>query len=438
MRIDLCAYTKPCPCGQPHPITVQDIRIGSGVLNDLPAILAAHGWSAPVLVCDDNTWQAAGRAIQTLLPSAALACVSPAGLHADEHGVAAVRSRLPAVSSFDCLLAVGAGTIHDLTRYLARDQNVPFISVPTAASVDGFVSTVAAMTWQGCKKTLPAVAPLAVAADSDIFAQAPRRLTAAGFGDLLGKYSALADWQIAHCVTGEYHCPAVAGLMQSAVDAVTAQIDEIAAGGVAGCEKLMFGLLLSGLAMQMVGNSRPASGAEHHISHLWEMAVLNRPLDALHGEKVGIGLLLCVDQYHAFADAWRSGRLVPDLDRPAARSEIFAHFPEPGMAAQILAENSPDPLAALAAADMQACRQEILAVIDALPSAAALRQLLQKAGGRTTLESIGLSPAIIPETLRLSPYVRSRLTLMRLIRLFKPEAIPIAAAGRLPGPIEFP
>ena len=419
MKIDLHEFTKPCPCGQEHPLTVQDIRIGPGVLQELPAILASHGWSAPVLICDDNTWQAAGRAIQALLPQAALACAPSAGLHADEHGVAAIRSQLPAVSPFDCLLAVGAGTIHDLTRYLAHDLTVPFVAIPTAASVDGYVSTVAAMTWQGCKKTLPAVAPVVVIADSEVFAQAPQRLTASGFSDLLGKYIALADWQITSYVTGEYYCPAVAGLMQSALDRVVDQVTAIAAGGSAGCEKLMYGLVLSGLAMQMVGNSRPASGAEHHISHLWEMAVINEPLDALHGEKVGIGLLLCADRYQAFAEAWRSGKLMPESERPAAQTEILAHFTEPDMARLILAENSPDPLAGLTAADVLARQEEILKVIDALPPAPALLQLLQRAGSRTTLESIGLTPAIIPQTLQLAPYVRSRLSLLRLMKLFR-------------------
>ncbi len=453
MIIDLHELTRPCPCGHQHPLTVKDIRIGQGVLSALPSILASYGWSAPVLICDDHTWLAAGRAIESLLPQAILACVPSAGLHADEAGVAAVRLRLPDVSRYDCLLAVGSGTVHDLTRYLAHDLAVPFVSIPTAASVDGYVSTVAAMTWQGCKQTLPAVAPLAVIADSDIFSQAPRRLTASGFGDLLGKYIALADWQIASAVTGEYYCPTVAALMQSAVDAVVQQADEIAAGGTAGCEKLMAGLLLSGLAMQMVGNSRPASGAEHHISHLWEMAVLNKPLDALHGEKVGIGLLLCADLYHAFADALRADPLradavltdalradpmrtdtswvdpLRDSELPAntvrsdARTEILANFTEPGMVGLLLAENNPDPLTGLAASDVRSKQEAILAVIDALPSAFTLQQLLRKTGGRTTLASIGLTPAIIPGTLQLAPYVRSRLTLLRLLKLFKSESI---------------
>ncbi len=74
------------------------------------------------------------------------------------------------------------------------------------------------------------------------------------------------------------------------------------------CSHLMYALLLSGLAMQMVGNSRPASGAEHHVSHLLEMEIFNPNLDAYHGEKVGVGLLLASRVYHRDAELLRDGR----------------------------------------------------------------------------------------------------------------------------------
>ena len=163
------------------------------------------------------------------------------------------------------------------------------MSVPTAASVDGFVSNVAAMTWKGLKKTVPAVPPVAVFADTRIFADAPARLTASGVSDLLGKYICLADWKIAHLLTGEYICDRIVELEEKALRTVVSSLREIAQGEGNGCEELMYALILSGLAMQMVGNSRPASCAEHHLSHLWEMEVINEKLDALHGEKVSVG-----------------------------------------------------------------------------------------------------------------------------------------------------
>ena len=182
-------------------------------------------------------------------------------------------------------------------------MNIDFVSCPTAASVDGFCSSVAAMTWHGCKKTLTAVAPKLVVADTDIIKKAPVRLAKSGFGDMIGKYIALADWKIGNILTGEFYCEKIANMTLEATKEVLQAIEGIINGCDEAYEKLIFGLLLSGLAMQMMGNSRPASGAEHHISHLIEMSPpsLNVKSDALHGEKVGVGTLIALREYKRLA-----------------------------------------------------------------------------------------------------------------------------------------
>jgi glycerol-1-phosphate dehydrogenase [NAD(P)+] len=301
MDFDLNTLQQRCPCGQSHTLQVRDIWLERGAIDRMPSLLCA--WERPAVLFDENTYKAAGERIGRVFRERGLTLnpiiLPPKGLHANEHGVALAEGALSGAE--DLLIAAGSGTIHDITRYLANKRDIPFISVPTAASVDGFVSTVAAMTWDNCKKTFPAVAPLYVFADTDVFSAAPPRLTASGFGDLLGKYTALADWRIANLLTGEYYCDRVAGLMQKAVKEAVEHPEDT--------ERLMYGLLLSGLAMQMVGNSRPASGAEHHLSHFWEMEVQNGPMDALHGEKVGVGLLLCARKYHSISAALKEGSL---------------------------------------------------------------------------------------------------------------------------------
>lgn len=410
-----CAET--CVCGKRHPLAVREVRVGHGVLSRMSSLLHEGGWERPVVISDENTRRIAGDTVASVLPTGKQICLNPEKLHADEHGVQAVEDAL--APDADVLLAVGAGTIHDITRYVAHKRGIPFIAVPTAASVDGFVSNVAAMTWHGCKQTFPAVAPVAVLADTDIFTTAPSRLTAAGVGDMLGKYIALADWRIAHLVTDEYLCENVFQMEHEALEQVVANLDIIISGGDRGSEVLMRGLLLSGLAMQMVGNSRPASGAEHHLSHLWEMEVLNPPLDALHGEKVGVGLLLCLRAYAAFKNDLRLGRLVPrpygglDLER------IRKYFNKrPGMADQIIAENSPSPLVSLAPERLMELRPEIIDVLDALPDEARLTACLRAVGGKTALSELGLPDHVVDLSLRLAPYARSRLTLLRICYLF--------------------
>ena len=183
------------------------------------------------------------------------------------------------------MIAVGSGTIHDITRYCAYQLGVPFVSCPTAASVDGFCSSVSAMTWYGFKKTLTAVAPKIVVADLNVISKAPSYLAKSGFGDMVGKFVALADWKVAHIMTDEYFCNTIHDMTMDATRAVVQSADGIRKGNIDSFEKLTYGLLMSGLAMQLLGNSRCASGAEHHISHLIEMKPegLGGTSNALHG-----------------------------------------------------------------------------------------------------------------------------------------------------------
>ena len=203
MEMDLEHLRKPCTCGRAHEISVRGIWIEEGASKRLYEMLTEgelREFTAPVIVWDDNTSEAAEEALEDVAEICQEICLSSAGLQADNRSVEILEETLP--EETDLILAVGSGTIHDLSRYVSSQRRIPFISVPTAASVDGFLSTIAAMTWNGMKKSLPAQAPLYVFADTDIFSKAPYRLTASGISDLLGKYICLADWRIANLVTG--------------------------------------------------------------------------------------------------------------------------------------------------------------------------------------------------------------------------------------------
>ncbi len=419
MKIDVSEFAKPCACGHAHAISVRDIFVEAGAIRRLPSLLTQYAYTSPVILCDDNTFEAAGRAVRELLPDSRLIVLNPENLHANERAVAMAEEQLDALAhSPDVLLAVGSGTIHDTTRYIAHKRSLPFISVPTAASVDGFVSTVAAMTWNGCKKTFPAVAPILVVADSDIFSRAPHRLNASGFSDLLGKYTALADWKISHAVTGEYICDRVCELEYDALKVVCERLDAIRAGGQEACEQLMYALLLSGLAMQMVGNSRPASGAEHHMSHLWEMEVINDHVDYYHGEKVSVGLVLSSGIYHRAAEEIRKGAFTIKDHMDVEMPLLEASFPDKAMFAEIMDENEPNPLAVVKPDALRAALPEILRFIDEIPAPEKLIDMLTQAGAVKSLADIGLPASMQAPTAHLSPYVRARLTFMRLLKMF--------------------
>ena len=459
MRID--DLRGKCTCGREHSLAVRDIIIEKDALKKLGQMLEDGILSAcrqPVILCDSNTLAAAQAQLEGLQDQLPVIELDPQGLHADNAGVAAAEAALAFLEgngqapdkakvrtgtkertgSIDLILALGSGTIHDLSRYIAHSRGIDFVSLPTAASVDGFVSTVAAMTWNGMKAPLPAVAPIYVIADTSVIARAPYRLTASGMADLFGKFTAIADWQIAHAVTGEYYCSRIAKMEMDAIDDVKscmyelrndmsdaggADHPDLAEGGAdarteEACAKLMYALLLSGLAMQMVGNSRPASCAEHHMSHFWEMEVLNDHIDALHGEKVGVGLLLVTRLYKDIAEKLRSGsfHIVPwgglEMDR------IEASYGKKGLMEGVMKENTPDPMAGISTERLQEAVPEILNILDnTLPPAEEISRLLKEGGCPASMEEIGLSPQLEEASLTLSPYVRNRLSFNRLRKM---------------------
>lgn len=418
MRVDTDDFARPCSCGKEHHIEVKEILIEAGAIDQLEEEMSdgfLREYISPLIICDTNTYQATEEIMEEIYDRCQVIVLEAEGLHADNYAVEIVENNMD--DDIDLILAVGAGTIHDISRYVAHKYRIPFVSVPTAASVDGFVSTVAAMTWDGLKKTIPAAAPMCVYADTNIFANAPRRLNASGVSDLFGKYICLVDWKIASLLTGEYFCDYVVELEEKALKMVKSSLRSIAAGEEEACEKLMYALILSGLAMQMVGNSRPASCAEHHMSHLWEMEVINPHLEALHGEKVSVGTVLVLGEYKRIARAIRQGSCRVKAYENEDAKLLRDTFGKKGLLEGILKENEPELLLEVNPARLEACLTEIADVIEDLPDVEEMVHLLEKAGCKRTVYDIGLTEDIVDLSLRLSPYVRRRLSFMRVSKM---------------------
>ncbi|MFA6948623.1 MAG: iron-containing alcohol dehydrogenase, partial [Eubacteriales bacterium] len=273
-------------------------RVGCGVSEDMKKYISENFiGERGVCICDENT-----RRFMPSIPSVS-DFITYAGDVCAEDTIGdelctAAREMNAAGRDIGFLVACGSGSVHDITRYAAYRLGLPFISFPTAASVDGFVSNVAAMTSGGRKETSPAQPPAALFADAEIYRAAPRRLTVSGAGDIIGKYISLCDWRISHLITGEEIDPEIMALTVGAVN----EVMSLDPASDSFTDAVMDGLIKSGMAIQYHGSSRPASGAEHHLSHLWEMHCVNAPTDALHGEKVGVGALLVLERYREIAE----------------------------------------------------------------------------------------------------------------------------------------
>ena len=301
---DLVDSTLPCDCGVEHTVPTRAVAVGSGVLAQVAAYCTRYlPGKRVLLVADDVTYAIAGERVQRQLEQAGygveplvLTAEEPARVHADDATIDRAQAAIHA--AIDCVVAVGAGTVNDVAKLASFRAGRPYMVCPTAPSVNGFTSAIAAVMSQGVKRTVPAQLPVAVVADTDILAAAPAVMTRAGLGDLLSKPVSSADWKLAHLIKGEYFCDLPIRMVTDAERACRDSAVLIGRGDAAGAEALTRALLLSGFSMAVAGSSSPASGGEHLISHYWDMtAHWHGRSEELHGAQVGVATLVTATLY---------------------------------------------------------------------------------------------------------------------------------------------
>lgn len=220
----------------------------------------------------------------------------------DEHVYESVE-KTAADNSADYVLAVGSGSLNDVCKYVSTKLNVQCGVLATACSMDGYVSKGAALMQNDFKVTLPVHTPSDVLINADILVTAPKLMTAAGFGDIMGKYTCLNDWRLSHVLNGEDINAEAFELMERSREECKNAFNELLNYDKAAIEKLMEALITAGLSMAICGNSRPASGSEHHMSHYLEMDFVSRGLPVPpHGVKVAIGTLVSIEIYNYIKD----------------------------------------------------------------------------------------------------------------------------------------
>ncbi|KHF36165.1 Glycerol-1-phosphate dehydrogenase [NAD(P)+] [Paenibacillus sp. P1XP2] len=355
-----------------------------GALQQAAFYFKDKGCRDVILAADANTYEAAGRKLEEELGAAGVTvrlCLIEPGASGDV--VADETSLLQLLievnpETTDAVIAVGSGTIHDIVRYVCYKTGKLFVSVPTAPSVDGFTSKGAPLIVRGVKKTFPAIGPVAIFADVDVLTKAPQQLVAAGFGDMLGKYTSLFDWKFSHLAAQEPYDEEVADMTEKALRACVEHVDEIGKRTEEGIRILMTSLIESGIAMLKFGQSHPASGAEHHLSHFWEMEYLRRGSRALlHGAKVGVA---CAEISRLYHDAAFRG--------------VY-----PGQEPEMLKKHG----------------SQVREWLDEVPGEADIRSLLQRAGGPSSLQELGIDGGLFADSVREAHRLRDRHTLLRAL-----------------------
>ncbi len=271
--------------------------VGRGAIRETARVFAEHfPGSQAVLVADQNTFPIAGPAVIESLRAAGIVVLAPfiytePALYAEFRFVAQLEAALRAHNAIP--IAVGSGTINDLVKLAAHRTGRPsYLCVATAASMDGYTAFGASVTFEGAKQTFNCPAPRAVVADLDIISRAPPEMTAAGYADLLAKVPAGADWILADALGVEPIEPRAWAIVQGGLRDALTDPTGARAGRASAVAPLLEGLMLGGFAMQSLKSSRPASGAEHQFSHLWDMEHhTHRGAAPSHGFKVGVATL---------------------------------------------------------------------------------------------------------------------------------------------------
>ena len=299
------------PDGTVYATQTKLVRVGERINRDLPSELDGLGDRVDrrrvAVVMDDNTRRAAGQDLLDVLARARwnveAIVLQP---RSDESAIVCDDARIDEVQGlladggFTHAISVGAGTINDLVKMATFRLGYDYTSVGTAPSMNGYTSSISAILSNGVKITQPCHAPVAVFSDPEVMAHAPYRMIASGIGDLYSKPVSNADWRLSHRLLGTGHSDIVMELVDAGAKLLEGVAPHLPSRDPSAVANLTGALMLSGLAMQAAGNSGPASGGEHLISHYVDMTSIAHDLPHdFHGCQVAVGTVTTSHLYEA-------------------------------------------------------------------------------------------------------------------------------------------
>jgi glycerol-1-phosphate dehydrogenase [NAD(P)+] len=405
--------------------------VAPGARHQVADVFSELFGSAPcIIIADENTFAVAGREAQDGLRANGRECLEPLvleadGLYAEYSFVTRIQQALADNNAIP--IAVGSGSINDLTKLAAHLSGRQYLSLATAASMDGYTAFGASITHQGSKQTFDCPAPIGVVADLEVIAAAPEGLNASGYADLVAKVPAGLDWLLADSVGVDVIDAEVWDMVQSRLQAWMSNPEGVRTGDLETTRRLTIALMITGFAMQASCSSRPVSGAEHQFSHLWDMEHHTyRGITPSHGFKVGIGSLASLALYEAVLaydieklDVDAAVAAWPTID--ANNAEIHTLFDLPELEKKAVLESTTKYI------DRTALRGQLVQVKRDWPrirerlqtktmTRAAVRELLEVAGCPVRSEDIGISPERLRASFRKAYHIRRRFTIFDLVR----------------------
>ena len=384
-----------------------DNIIDSQIIAKLAKFIAPLGLGRnQLVVCDTNTWKAAGEQVFLAL-SDDYQCMR---LHLEESVIPSIETakRIMALASdMDALVAVGSGTIHDLTKYAAAQVGKPYFVVATAASMNGYAAKNASL-WEGAHKTTQAaVAPVFIMADTEILAEAPARLTASGFADMLCRSTVQADMFLSHKLLATPYYEDAFNAVMPIEEALIPKAKKLTTGDSKTLKALMQGLILGGEWMSKTGSSATASQGEHMIAHAIEMIYPKIAARSYHGELVAVATVSMAKIQQRMLSA------KPQLRKTATLENTQAVFGKK-LADQLF--NDYQTKAAVTQEKLESVWPEISAgIFGFMIPAEILASALEHAGAPTKPEHIGLTEDQYSYALEYAHWTRGRFTFLDLV-----------------------
>ena len=414
-----------CTCGKVHISATNEIIIEKGAINRIPKCIRKYNARKVFVLADINTYEAAGKRVCDILKSDNIAyseyIFNDSSLEPDENAVGSAVMHYD--HNCDLIIGVGSGVINDIGKILSKTTKNPYIIVGTAPSMDGYASASSSMSMDGLKVSLPSKCAEVIIGDIDILSQAPEKMLRAGLGDMLAKYVSICEWRIAQIITGEYYCESIAELVRVALKKCVNNADGLLKRDENAVKAVFEGLVIGGEAMAYAGVSRPASGEEHYLSHIWDMRGLEFGTSVdLHGIQCAIGTLISAKLYEQI-------KLIKPNREKALKyvnqfnfskwSDELREFLGKGAETMIALESKEKKYSV----EEHAKRLEIIienwdkildVINEELPSAKEIEGLLNTIAAPKSPSEIGIDNELIPMTFKASKDIRDKYVLSRL------------------------
>lgn len=415
---------KNCVCGKEHLFTSKIIT-EKGAINKLPLILKEMKLNNAFIITDENTYSAAGEKVINILENADIKTkkyiFSKETLEPDEANVGLALMNFN--RECDVVIGVGSGVINDISKIVANVSGKKYIIVATAPSMDGYASATSSMTMEGLKISLNSKCADVIIGDIDILCNAPVKMMISGLGDMLAKYISICEWRISNIINGEYYCEDIASLVRDSLKKCVDNAEGLLKRDETAVKAVFEGLIICGAAMKFAGLSRPASGIEHYLSHIWDMrgVEFSTPVE-LHGIQCAVGTMISIKLYEKIKN------VTPNKQKALEYAKNF-NFSDWSQTLRAFLGKGAESMIALEAKEqkynLESHKKRLETIIDKwdeiqniiseeLPTVNETIALFDKVGLPKTMGELGISEEILPLTFKSAKDIRNKYVLPRL------------------------